>query len=133
MPDRSEVEAVPREFAPVDFADAFIRVHPWHPCSNWMRSRLAGRGCESGDFCRRVLSDESWIFEPMRCSEPGHRVQVAIHTSRGPGGYIVVRRQHIRSNHVPIHRQHPRRPVHGWVRFIGIFQTAPTGEQGRHT
>ncbi len=41
MPDRSEVEAVPREFVPVDFADAFIRVHPWHPCSNWMRSRLA--------------------------------------------------------------------------------------------
>ncbi len=40
MPDRSEVEAVPREFVPVDFADAFIRVHPWHPCSNWMRSRL---------------------------------------------------------------------------------------------
>ncbi len=59
------MEAVPREFVPVDFADAFIRVHPWHPCSNWMRSRLAGRGCESGDFCRRVLSDESWIFEPV--------------------------------------------------------------------
>src|SRR6266542_3121820 len=30
-----------------------------------MRSRLAGRDCESGDFCRRVLSDESWIFEQV--------------------------------------------------------------------
>src|SRR6266540_623390 len=91
MPDRSEVEAVPREFVPVDFADAFIRVHPRHPCSNWMRSRLAGRGCESGDFCRRVLSDESWIFEPVggaNGDEPVNPVaiatSVAAHPRRSP-------------------------------------------------
>src|SRR6266498_4840460 len=91
MPDRSEVEAVPREFVPVDFADAFIRVHPWHPCSNWMRSRLAGRGCESGDFGRRVLSDESWIFEQVggaNGDEPVNPVaiatSVAAHPRRSP-------------------------------------------------
>src|SRR6266704_6200092 len=27
----------------------------------------------------------------MRCSEPGHRVQVAIHSSRGPGRWVVMR------------------------------------------
>src|SRR6266498_1669512 len=96
MPDRSEVEAVPREFVPVDFADAFIRVHPWHPCSNWMRSRLAGRGCESGDFCRRVLSDESWIFEQVggaNGDEPVSPVaiatSVAAHPRRSPFSFGV--------------------------------------------
>src|SRR6266540_4506448 len=87
MPDRSEVEAVPREFVPVDFADAFIRVHPRHPCSNWMRSRLAGRGCESGDFCRRVLSDESWIFEPVggaNGDEPVSSVSIAVSEAAHP-------------------------------------------------
>src|SRR6266498_1435378 len=87
MSDRSEVEAVPREFAPVDFADAFIRVHPWHPCSNWMRSRLAGRGCESGDFCRRVLSDESWIFEQVggaNGDEPVSPVAIAVSVAAHP-------------------------------------------------
>src|SRR6266498_1411375 len=29
----------------------------------------------------------------MRCSEPGHRVQVAIERPRGPGRYWVVRRR----------------------------------------
>src|SRR6266498_262978 len=82
MPDRSEVEAVPWEFVPVDFADAFIRVHPRHPCCNWMRSRLAGRGCESGDFCQRVLSDESWIFEQVGGANGDEPVSpVAIATS----------------------------------------------------
>src|SRR6266540_2010269 len=87
MPDRSEVEAVPREFVPVDFADAFIRVHPWHPCCNWMRSRLAGRGCESGDFCRRVLSDESWIFEQVggaNGDEPVSPVAIAVSVGAHP-------------------------------------------------
>ena len=94
MPDRSEVEAVPREFVPVDFADAFIRVHPWHPCSNWMRSHLAGRGCESGDFCRRVLSDESWIFEQVggaNGDEPVSPVAIAVseaaHPRRSPRSF----------------------------------------------
>src|SRR6266511_4786145 len=87
MPDRSEVEAVPREFVPVDFADAFIRVHPWHPCSNWMRSRLAGRGCESGDFCGRVLSDETWIFEQVggaNGDEPVSPVAIAVSEAAHP-------------------------------------------------
>ena len=85
------MEAVPREFVPVDFADAFIRVHPWHPCSNWMRSRLAGRGCESGDVCRRVLSDESWIFEQVGGANGDELVSpvsiatsVAAHPRRSP-------------------------------------------------
>ena len=92
------MEAVPREFVPVDFADAFIRVHPRHPCCNWMRSRLAGRGCESGDFCRRVLSDESWIFEQVggaNGDEPVSPVaiatSVAAHPRRSPfsfGGIV---------------------------------------------
>ena len=98
------MEAVPREFVPVDFADAFIRVHPWHPCSNWMRSRLAGRGCESGDFCRRVLSDESWIFEQVggaNGDEPVSPVAIAVseaaHPRRSPFSFDGVRPPRVRS------------------------------------
>ena len=32
----------------------------------------------------------------MRCSEPGHRVQVAIHASRGPGRWVVRRQPAMR-------------------------------------
>src|SRR6266566_5920136 len=32
----------------------------------------------------------------MRCSEPGHRVQVASHASRGPGRWVVRRHEHAR-------------------------------------
>jgi len=56
-----------------------------------MRSRLAGCGCESGDFCRRVLSDESWIFEQVggaNGDEPVSPVaiatSVAAHPRRSP-------------------------------------------------
>ncbi len=50
-------------------------------------SDLAGRGCESGDFCRRVLSDESWIFEPVggaNGDEPVSPVAIAVSEAAHP-------------------------------------------------
>lgn len=45
-----------RGFVTTDFADLFIRAHPWHPWSICMRSVTAGGRCESADFGRRFLS-----------------------------------------------------------------------------
>jgi len=70
-----------------DFADAFIRAHPWNPWSIWMRRGSAGGRCESGDFGRRVLRDEAWIFEQVggaNGDEPVGSVSIATSVAAYP-------------------------------------------------
>ena len=46
-----------------DLPDVFIRAHPSHPWSIWMRSGIADRRRQFGDFSRRS-------FETMRITSP---------------------------------------------------------------